>query len=689
MPKPNRFMPSLLAIGLLFSMTLMYTNCGTGFDVASEDFASTSPLAMAWSKFSADAASTASSTSTHFSQWVYPNYALLPMTEAGSHPFSMNARRLTDRSGDFEAPVAFFKSNAINVYNSNIVHISSDLQYPYRMYFFGWAKEACNTHLPYHPEHDPANRRNEDWCDSIFMARAPTRSGPWQVLEETSGAAPSFKANLQNAERWKPVIYSNQRHRMWDYHHSGDPSVIHINGLYFMAYSVTGHDIDGISEHRAGQDTDGAFYSIGGAYSLDGIQWVKLAQPLLVSARDPGANELAAGVDAFDMMYHRPSLMYDEGKFKMWFDFRGPGAGNPFAMGYAELNGAPSIDVFSTGRWTIKQGRENPAIQNWPNPVVVKTRLGYFSYADPIAVVGNETSWSQRKISEAFSSDGINWTLNGYLPHKAGCVAQVPEALYANGELVVSYFCVEGANRDTMYQVKRKTLNVQDPGARICNPGAVQSCPIPNGTGAKTCNAAGTSYGSCQVASCNAGFQSLSGSCVSAACRAPSATREYVTTSIRYFSEALRLPQAAAVSIARSCLDQIQAGINLLNQSDWECSRADLVANQVKACVQKVEAARTGAPTPTPSPTPGPIKPTPTPAACVAPASSQQYLTTAVTYLQTASTIPKVATNARACLTNLQKSLPVLQSQRWPCAETASAVEYVSTCIEKVIKPAL
>jgi len=85
----------------------------------------------------------------------------------------------------------------------------------------------------------------------------------------------------------------------------------------------------------------------------------------------------------------------------------------------------------------------------------------------------------------------------------------------------------------------------------------------------------------------------------------------------------------------------------------------------------------------TPPPTPVVVQPTPPvvqPAACVASASDQNYLTTAVQFFSGASGTSEAA-QAAACNANLEAALSALQAQNWPCAATATTIQYVSTCV--------
>lgn len=319
-----------------------------------------------------------------------------------------------------------------NMYQGNILFLPHRKK-PFAMWFFGWASEICNHHLPEYKT-----------CDAIFFARSNDLFH-WEVY---TGGDPNLDSSFdrdQQVEKWQPILSS--RDLIWDSWHTGDPSVIYVDGTYYMAYSVTGKDIDG---QLGGQpeDHDGDFFAIGGATSQDGIHWKRLGQPLLVAKSEWGASDPAPMG-----LYHRPSLMYEEGRFKLWFDYWAGDKNGGISMGYAELVGKAHPLVFQYGQWKIRQGENRPAIPNWPNPVVVKVKDLYYSYADP---VGFGEGWPGRKIAEAISTDGKNWTLTGHLEPDSDCAAtHVPEVFRLGSTLVMTKACQigeEGGDYDYRYK---------------------------------------------------------------------------------------------------------------------------------------------------------------------------------------------------------------------------------------------
>jgi len=54
--------------------------------------------------------------------------------------------------------------------------------------------------------------------------------------------------------------------------------------------------------------------------------------------------------------------------------------------------------------------------------------------------------------------------------------------------------------------------------SQACSPDSVRSCSMPNGQGQQTCNAQGTAWSSCQVTTCNDGYQPQGNQCVQVRC---------------------------------------------------------------------------------------------------------------------------------------------------------------------------
>jgi len=291
------------------------------------------------------------------------------------------------------------------MYNLDILHTSEDTDYPFKGWFFGWASEICNPLY--------------DGCDAIFAARAPKIDGPWEVYSGTQNGIFQWDKTM-TPSKWVPVIDGGDN--IFDEWHTGDPSVIRVDGTYYMAYSASGHNIDGVPACHD-DDTDSDLSSVMGAYSSDGINWTRTKEPILIyednigqkpiSSEDPDCHFHPEG------MYLRPSLMYEDGVYRLWFD----GIHDlTISMLYAENHG----DFYNINDWNIKRGLDNPLIVNYPNPNVIRIDDIYFAYADP---VGYGEGWPGRKIVEAISVNGEDWALLGYIRHDSDVQANhVPEA---------------------------------------------------------------------------------------------------------------------------------------------------------------------------------------------------------------------------------------------------------------------
>ncbi len=300
-----------------------------------------------------------------------------------------------------------------NMYNFHVLY-ESEKEYPFRAWFFGWAEEDCNRNIP-------------EWkgCDAIFFARAKKMEGPWEVY-----AGEGKWDNTGNPKLWMPLF--NTSGTYFDEWHNGDPSVIKVGKTYYMAYSATGHDKDRIPAGTP-NDTDGSFCCVMGAVSEDGIQWKRSEKPILEFAGELGGSDKAGDVVLWGT-YHRPSIMYEEGKFKIWFDYWTP---RGTAMGYAENQ----KDFLNPKDWKYIRIGDKPCLWEFPNPDVIKVNDLYYAYADPGGYENHE--WKGRKITEAVSRDGINWQITGYIePDPDTPATHVPEAfvMEENGKSVIYLF---------------------------------------------------------------------------------------------------------------------------------------------------------------------------------------------------------------------------------------------------------
>lgn len=272
-----------------------------------------------------------------------------------------------------------------NMYAAKVVRVP-DRAYPLRMWFFGWAVTDCNA--------------GSAGCDAIFHARGRDLDR-WEVY---CGGA-TWDATM-NPKTWTPVVTA--RDKYYDQWHNGDPSVVYRDGTFHMAYSSTGFNADGIGEDRPG-DKDGDILCVMGAESADGIRWRRSSEPLLINQAEYGAPH-GKGSQFVNGMYHRPSLMWDEDHWRMWFDYwAGPDRGG-CAMGYAECRG----EFLDPSAWKIVRAGDRPLLPHWPNPEVIKVGRKYYSYADP-PIPPSKHPWRARQIAEAVSDDGIHWTVLGHI----------------------------------------------------------------------------------------------------------------------------------------------------------------------------------------------------------------------------------------------------------------------------------
>lgn len=328
-----------------------------------------------------------------------------------------------------------------NIYQPQIFHDTSDAAYPYKMWFFGWASSICNKNI---------SGLGAKACDAIFYA-VSSDGNSWRVYTGDVNGVPQFVSG--SPERWRPIISAGTS--AYDDTHAGDPSVVKVGNTYFMAYSMSGSDADGKWPSEVG-DRDGFLEVIGGAVSTDGVHWTKRATPLLSYPNSLGAPDPAVGG-----AYARPSLLYDDGTFKLWFDYIGPSGTSD--MGYASMSGGADTQTFLNGSFALVRGGSNPAKSNWPNPSVIKIGSQYFLYGDPVTTMpigdtAEARAWTGRVMAEAVSNNGLNWTLRGYVEAPQGCAAaHTPGPLVDGDKLYVAFGCQKGGNpySGDYYQIRR------------------------------------------------------------------------------------------------------------------------------------------------------------------------------------------------------------------------------------------
>ena len=330
-------------------------------------------------------------------------------------------------------------TNFYSMYQPEVIYVpewDDGEGYPYLMWFFAWA---------YNQENEPqGDYPGYPGGDAIFLARAKALEGPWEVYSLDYKTGKSFWDRKQEPFYWQPVLTCQD---VWyDSWHVGDPSVVYKDGRFYMAYSSMGCDEDMIPDHYEG-DTDGNASCIMGAVSEDGIHWTRSEKPLIIWEKEKGYNEKAEPA-RYMGGHQRPSLMYEGGVWKMWYDYHGD------LIGYAENAG----DFMDASGWKELYNGDRPLIRAVDFDVV-KIGEMYYAYGDPFLSwygIKDETlpdypeprgSWNQRQITEYRSPDGINWTVTGWFRPDEGYGAdQIPQVFldHKNGRVCIFYATQRG-----------------------------------------------------------------------------------------------------------------------------------------------------------------------------------------------------------------------------------------------------
>jgi predicted GH43/DUF377 family glycosyl hydrolase len=297
-------------------------------------------------------------------------------------------------TGEWERDPRPLLTNFNNMYNPCVVETGGE--YRYKMWFFGWASGHSNPNVP--------------GSDAIYHARSKDLV-TWEVYSKDA----SWDTKM-NPKKWWPVLHASDRwYESW---HVGDPSVVFKEGRYYMAYSATSKHFGKIAGYPAEM-----VQSVMGAVSDDGIRWKSTHQPLLIRAADtPNPEPDSARIGDF----HRPSLQWQDGKWKLWFDYWLPGKG--VCMGHAENTG----EFTDKGGFIIRHDLRKPLLQHWPNPEVIRIGHKYYCFSDApgYSIKPGESRWKSRQLREAVSSDGLSWKKLAFIPpDKDADACHVPQAL--------------------------------------------------------------------------------------------------------------------------------------------------------------------------------------------------------------------------------------------------------------------
>jgi len=301
---------------------------------------------------------------------------------------------VSDEQGGWQRVKGDLLWNFNNMYNPCVVETGGE--YRFKMWFFGWAAEGRNPDVP--------------GCDAIYHARSRDLR-KWEVYSKEG----KWDATMTPA-KWGPVLHASDRwYEAW---HVGDPSVVRKDGKFYMAYSATSRHFGKVPGYPATM-----VQCLMGATSKDGIRWTKTDVPLLIRAGD-SADPKPEPERIGD--FHRPSLHWDDGKWRLWFDYWLPGKGT--CMGYAENAGR----FAAKGGFRIQHDLTKPLLVNWPNPEVIRIGERYHCFADPggYPIRQGASRWLSRQAREAVSDDGLTWKKLDFIPREdENTTCHVPQAL--------------------------------------------------------------------------------------------------------------------------------------------------------------------------------------------------------------------------------------------------------------------
>jgi len=321
---------------------------------------------------------------------------------AGMCALGVEEARLIDLTPEWEVRETPVLWGFHNLYNPQVVEVA-DRAYPFRMWFFGYAAEDHNPRYP--------------GGDAIYHARSKDLDH-WEVY--VGGNA--WDASMDPA-RFVPVLHPDPAG--FDTMASGDPNVVLREGVFHMAYSGVRFDV------RPGEDGRDRLYLesvVMGARSEDGIHWTRTDRPILMWARERENpweivdGKIPACPADYYGSYHRPALLYDAGRWRLWFDYFHPGTF--VSLGCAENGG----DFMDPAQWRVERAGKAPLLKDWPNTAVARDGDTYYAVSDAPGYAP-ELGGDGRLLTLATSPDGIDWTVRGHLRPNGMASSHVPELL--------------------------------------------------------------------------------------------------------------------------------------------------------------------------------------------------------------------------------------------------------------------
>lgn len=305
--------------------------------------------------------------------------------------------RFIDLTHKWETNCENIIGNYHNLYNPEVVY-DPNSEYHFKMFFFGWAAADDNPGYP--------------GSDAIFHARSKDMQR-WEVY---SGGQ-NWDITM-TPELWVPVLTAGDQH--FNDVHAGDPSVVFKEDTFYMVYSAVGFDFR--DENNMKQQY--IINNVMAAVSKDGISWEKTEGPILIWDKEYeiGWKAYYDVPDNFYGGYHRPSLLFDDNKWKIWFDYYKPGTF--LSMGYAENTG----DLMDSSSWKVLRAGDEPLLEDWPNPDVIKIGGKYYSFSD--APGYSSEMPGRRQITMAESDDGLEWKVLGHIRPDGDEGSHVPQAFY-------------------------------------------------------------------------------------------------------------------------------------------------------------------------------------------------------------------------------------------------------------------
>ncbi len=326
--------------------------------------------------------------------------------------------------------------------------------------------------------------------------------------------------------------------------HLNDPSVVYVDGQFYMYLTVA---------------PTGVKDQIWLATSKDGFEWQNAG---VVLAGD------GSGSSWDSCIVGRPSVIYENNEFKMWYDgSKDFGFNHPFDDCPKLQNGGArhvGLAISKDGRnFTRTLGKSNPWVHSNAGAIDVKKWRNQY-------VMLVESGEGTYKLN---SPNGIDWTMSGLFVSKGSATDSIDKFGHVTPHLFIHdsiFRLYYGSARAEAWNENVITmLNIDENSLGNPNvPVVKEITPLPLPSPSPTQSQLPTNVDGPQK------------------CQVTQSTKNYLQTAVTFFEQAL---QTKGQNQAQICMTELKKSLIALARTNWDCDGARRTTQYTQECVAIVK----------------------------------------------------------------------------------------------------